>query len=111
MPRDPQALIGDALEAVELVRLFTRGKTYQDYLGDVMLRSAVERQLEITGEALNQLSHVSPESSAALPDLRQIIAFRNILVHGYANVDNALVWGIVQERLDALKTSLDKVAK
>lgn len=68
-----------------------------------MLRSAVERQLEIIGEALNQLSKADPQMGAAIPDLSRIVAFRNILVHGYAVVDNALVWQLLDDRLPALE--------
>ena len=55
-----------------------------------MLRSAVERQFEIIGESLNRLSQVDPEYSKTIPDLPQIVAFRNILIHGYATVDDAM---------------------
>jgi len=111
MSRDPMALVRDAIKAVELVRQFTAGRTYADYRADAMLRSAVERQLGIVGEALNRLSQMSPESAAMIHDLPRIVAFRNTLVHGYATVDNALVWAIVQERLDALRNSLYEVAE
>ncbi|EQD86550.1 DUF86 domain-containing protein [Saccharopolyspora erythraea] len=67
-----------------------------------MLRSAVERQFEIIGEALNQLSKVDSELAAQVPDLARIVAFRNILIHGYATVDDALVWQVLTERLPRL---------
>ena len=56
-----------------------------------MLRSAVERQFEIVGEALSQLAKAAPELAAQIPDLPRIVAFRNILRHGYAVVDNTIV--------------------
>jgi uncharacterized protein with HEPN domain len=68
-----------------------------------MLRAAVERQFEIIGEALNQLSKVDPELASAIPDLPRIVAFRNILIHGYATVDDALVWQVLRERLPELQ--------
>ncbi len=71
-----------------------------------MLRSAVERQLEIIGEALNQLSKVAPEVAAQIPELARVVAFRNILIHGYATVDDALVWQVVIERVPALRDVL-----
>jgi uncharacterized protein with HEPN domain len=67
-----------------------------------MLRAAVERQFEIIGEALNQLSKVDPDLASAIPDLARIVAFRNILIHGYATVDDALVWQVLKERLPEL---------
>ncbi|RSN13172.1 hypothetical protein DMC63_27895 [Streptomyces sp. WAC 05977] len=67
-----------------------------------MLRSAVERQFEIIGEALNQLSKADRDLAAQVPDLGRIVAFRDILIHGYATVDDALVWQVLTERLPGL---------
>jgi uncharacterized protein with HEPN domain len=67
-----------------------------------MLRSAAERQFEIIGEALNHLARVAPDLAEQIEDLPRIIAFRNILIHGYATVDDRLVWDAVSGRLDDL---------
>ena len=48
-----------------------------------MARSAVERQFEIIGEALGQLARLDPAMAERITDFRRVIAFRNILVHGY----------------------------
>jgi uncharacterized protein with HEPN domain len=55
-----------------------------------MVQSAVERPFEIIGEALNQLSKIAPDITAKIPDCGQIIAFRNILIHGYAVLETAV---------------------
>jgi uncharacterized protein with HEPN domain len=89
MRREPQAFLWDAHRAA-LARLeFTRGKSYDEFAESVLLRSAVERQFEIIGEALSQLSKVDPKLAAKVPHLPRVIAFRNILVHGYAAIDRA----------------------
>ncbi|WP_217696709.1 DUF86 domain-containing protein [Mycobacterium sp. GA-1841] len=67
-----------------LARQFSDRKAFADYQADALLRSAVERQLEVVGEALNQLSKVDKKLSAQIPELARIVAFRNILIHGYA---------------------------
>jgi uncharacterized protein with HEPN domain len=67
----------------------------------------VERQFEIVGEALNQLSRTAPDLAAQVPDSARIIAFRNILIHGYAIVDDEIVWRATQENLPALRAALD----
>jgi uncharacterized protein with HEPN domain len=67
-----------------------------------MLRSAVERQLMIVGEALNRLRKIEPEFLASITDSRKIIAFRNILVHGYDVIRNEVVWGILDSDLSTL---------
>ena len=102
MPRDSRAYLWDALQAVELLSSFCEGRTFPEYQADALLRSAVERQLEIVGEALNQLSKVAPDIAAQVPELARIVAFRNILIHGYATVDDALVWQVLVERVPVL---------
>ena len=57
----------------------------------------------IVGEALVQLARRDPVTAARIGEYQRIIAFRNILVHGYNNVDNLLVWGIVESRLATLR--------
>lgn len=71
-----------------------------------MLRSAVERQAEIVGEALNTLARTAPGIAARIPALAQAVAFRNILIHGYAVVDNAIVWRVATEDMPALALHL-----
>ena len=96
----------DVLQAAALVDQFLGYSSLEDYLDDAFLRSAVERQLQIVGEALAQLSRCDPDTAKSIPELPQVVAFRNILVHRYADVDNELVWGILKTSLPALRDSL-----
>ena len=89
MKRDPKSLLWDACEAANAIAAMTAGKTFEDFDRDIVLRSAVERQFEIAGEALRQLAGVDAALAAKIPDLRAIVAFRNILIHGYALIDRA----------------------
>jgi uncharacterized protein with HEPN domain len=82
--------------AGELIAQFTAGRDFDAYLADIMLRSAVERQFEIIGEALTQLAKLDPATAAQISEYRGIIGFRNILVHGYANVNHRLVWAKIE---------------
>lgn len=61
MHADARKLLWDAQASAERVARFTSGKTFAEYSADEYLRSAVERQFEITGEALNQLKRVDAE--------------------------------------------------
>lgn len=79
-PETP-ALLWDARRASERVLEFVDGRSWDDYQRDVLLRSAVERQFQIVGEALNRLGKVDPDLAGEVPDLRRIVAFRNVLVH------------------------------
>ena len=92
----------DMEQACVLLSSFLVGKTFADYEADPMLRSAVERQLMIVGEALNRLRKIEPEVLATITNSREIIAFRNILVHGYDVIRNEVVWGILDSDLSTL---------
>jgi len=102
MAPDSAKYLWDALQAAERAGRFVQGKTFVDYLQDEMLRSAVERQLEIVGEALGQLRKGDPATAASIPDLPQAVALRNVLVHAYATVNDKLVWGVVEQHLTPL---------
>lgn len=92
----------DIQEAAKLVSQFTSGKTFLDYQNDAMMRLAIERAFAIVGEALVQLVRVDPLVADQIRDFRSIIAFRNILVHAYAQVDDRIVWEIVETKLASL---------
>ncbi len=93
----------DIQKACQLLEEFTKGKSFDDYQNDAMLRSAVERQFEIVGEAMNQMLKLDPSLAQKITDSKRIIGFRNILIHGYASVSNEIVWGIVESYLPRLK--------
>jgi uncharacterized protein with HEPN domain len=101
----------DIAQAAELIARFTAERGFDDYLADAMLRAAVERQFTIVGEATVTLRRLDPALAAAIPDLAKIIAFRNILVHGYATVDNHVVWGIVERQLAVLRSTVERLIR
>lgn len=107
MQRDPRTYLWEARRAAALAANFVASRSWADYDADPMLRSAVERQLTIVGEALNQLRHADEDLAARIPDLARIVAFRNVLVHGYAALDDRLVWEVASERLLDLVVLLD----
>jgi uncharacterized protein with HEPN domain len=103
--------VWDALQAADRIVRFTSGKSLDVYEKDELLRSAVERQFEIIGEALRHLRDADPIVAATIPELGRIVAFRNILIHGYAQVDDRLVWGVVEGKLPVLRSELDDLLK
>ena len=106
MRRDPKCYLWDARNAADAIARFTRDKTFEAFLADDLLRAAVERQFEIIGEALRQLSQIDSALAARIPDLRRIVAFRNILVHGYVSIDHENVWRVIQMELPGLRETL-----
>jgi predicted nucleotidyltransferase/uncharacterized protein with HEPN domain len=99
-------LLWDGRRAAERIVRFTAGRSFDDYLDDEMMRAAVERQFEIIGEALAALERVDGTVAARLPDLRQIIASRNVLIHGYATIDDRPVWDAAQNDLPQLLAAI-----
>ncbi len=72
-----------------------------------MLRSAVERQFEIIGEALNRLGRFDEATASRISERKRIVAFRNILIHGYDLVDEQVVWDVVQKDLRGLRREVE----
>lgn len=99
----------DLQTACRKLSAFTQGRTFQDYKQDDMMRSAVERQFEIIGEALNQMLRYDPTMAGRISNWKKIIAFRNRLVHGYANIDDAVVWGVLEENLQRLQAEVESL--
>ena len=89
----------DIRSAADLLAEFLAGKTFADYQRDAMLRAAVERQFEIIGEAVFQLARLEGELAARITNYRRVIAFRNILIHGYSDVDETGWYGTWLRRI------------
>ena len=102
MKDDVAAHLHDVLQAARAVKEFIAGKTFDDYSGDELLRSAVERKFEIMGEALTRIRRDDPDVLSRVREHRAIISFRNILIHGYDSINDRVVWDVIQENLGAL---------
>lgn len=96
----------DIQVAAESIAAFCAGKHFDDYCRDEMLKAAVERKFTVIGEALAKLTLLDAETAARVPECGKIIAFRNIIIHGYASVDDKIVWGVVEADLPALQTAV-----
>jgi len=105
-PHDPRIAIEDAIRAGETILRFLSERTLQQYLSDELLASAVERQFEILGEALSRAERSKPGLTAALPEIRQVIGFRNVLAHGYDAIEDETVYDNAQNQLPVLLEKL-----
>ena len=92
----------DILQAAKNLQQFSQNKAFSDYEADALLRSAVERQFEIIGEALRRLAKEDPGTAGRIAEYERIISFRNILVHAYAQIDDRLVWDVLRSKLPGL---------
>ena len=111
MRPESKKYLHDMRSAAALLAEFTRRKSLDGYQADAMLRAAVERQFEIIGEAMNRLARTDEPSAARIDGHRRIIAFRNILIHGYADVDDRLVWDIVETSLPKLVEDIEALIR
>jgi uncharacterized protein with HEPN domain len=101
-PPDAVKLLQYLQNAAELILQFIETKDFAGYNQNVMLQSAVERQLIVVGEAVNVLSRLNPEAAFRITDYPRIIAFRNRLVHTFFTVDNRIVWQVVNSDIITL---------
>lgn len=99
--------LDDALYAARLALRFLAGRTLDDYRADEFLRSAVERQVEIVGEACRRALVDSPCLGQALPDASKAVAMRNRVAHGYDTIDHALVYRTVSTCFEPLADGLE----
>jgi len=107
MQLEAKKYLYDIQQAAWRIAEFTAGKQFEDYRSNTMLRAAVERQFEIIGEALSQLARLDEALVERISEHRRIIAFRNILIHGYADVDDRLVWDVIQGKLPVLRREVE----
>jgi len=92
----------DIREAGQTALEIAAGKALSDYLDDKVVRLAVERCFEIIGEAMRRLDEQDHGTAARITDFARIIAFRNILIHGYRLLRHELVWSVLQNQLPKL---------
>ena len=83
------------------------GKTLAEYSAERLLRQAVERNLEIVGEAVGRLKRDDPDTASRLSEHERIVAFRDVLIHGYDLVDDELVWDTIETKLPVLLSEVE----
>jgi uncharacterized protein with HEPN domain len=106
MPHDPEKYLYDVLSSCEFLLTFTAGRTVHDYEGDRGFRSAVERELQIIGEAVMQLERIAPAIVSRIPEYQRIICFRHVLVHGYDSLKSDTVWSVITGKLPGLASEV-----
>ena len=109
MKSETLAHLHDIRQAGQAVAAFVAGRTFDDYRTDELLRSGVERKFEIMGEALNRIARDDPAVLERVRDHRDIISFRNILVHGYDSIDDRIVWDTIETDLGRLIADVDRL--
>jgi len=106
---NPLQSLYDVLDSGRAIQGWCAGRAFADYVADRQFRRAVEREFEIIGEALAQPAKRDPDMAARISEYQRVIAFRNVLIHGYAEVDDRLVWDLSQTRLPKLRQQVDEL--
>ena len=109
-PKSPK-LLEDIRDAAEFIREAAQGLTLDDYRDDRRLRNAVERNFEIIGEAMKRLAQIDQETADRIGDSIQIIAFRNVLIHGYDRIADTQVWHVITHDLSPLERQVSELLR
>jgi uncharacterized protein with HEPN domain len=82
-----------------------REKRFEEYSNEILLKRAIERDLEIIGEAMNRI--LKEDAEFELTNSRRIVGLRNQIIHGYDSVSDENIWGIVMIHLPKLKKEIE----
>ena len=97
-----------AIEEIDSFFVHTK-KSYDSYKKDILLRRAIERNLEIIGEAMSRILKEEPDYK--IEHARRIIGLRNQIIHGYDSISDENIWGIITVYLPKLKSEVDTMIK
>lgn len=107
MDNDIKTWLFDILNAINEIDSFfaERPIEFSDYQSDLRTRRAVERNIEIIGEAMNRI--LKKDNSIEITDLRKFVDVRNRIIHGYDSVSDEIIWGIVVRSLPILQAEVE----
>lgn len=91
----------------EIESYFPNGKVFQQYQDDLKTKRAVERNIEIIGEAMTRILKIEPKIK--ISNSRKIVDARNKIIHGYDEISNDVIWGIVVNNLPVLKNEVESL--
>ena len=109
MDKRVYAYLSDILTSIERIESFFKGRPmrYEDYCQDWQLRLAVERSIEIIGEAMNRILKIEPEIS--ITHARAIVDTRNRIIHAYDAISDDIIWAILVNHLAKLKEEVSSL--
>ena len=98
--------IENIIEEIETVKSKT-DNNYYNFSRDILLQRAVERDLEIIGEAIRKIIEIDP--TVKISSSRNIIGLRNIISHAYDSVEPEMIWGIIQNNIPDLAEEIKRI--
>ena len=108
MPREVDLYLTDILDAIENIKKYTFGYSYDDFILNRMCVDAVIKNFLIIGEAVKK---IPPEMKADQTpvDWKNIVGLRDVLVHAYFRIDDEILWDIIITKIEDLKTEVEKM--
>ena len=106
MPREVNVRLWQALDRTNAIADLVAGRSFEEYRSDQHFRAALERHLEVIGEAITKALRIEPLLEQKVTDVASITAFRNRLAHGYDVLDDETVWSIAHEKVPVLQREL-----
>ncbi len=108
MKRDFSDFIQDMIDAIISIDIFTKNKSYDDFVNDDLLFSAVARKFEIIGEAANRIPKAFQEKYPEIP-WYEIVGMRNIIIHDYDGINKPIMWDTLKDDLSSLTEPLQRI--
>jgi uncharacterized protein with HEPN domain len=110
MQHDVKKYLQDIVASVDGIKSYTNGITkFADFVSNRLVYRAVERELEIIAEAITRIKKV--DASIEISNSKKIIGLRNRVIHSYDTISEDIVWGVIVNHLDGLKTEVDELIK
>ena len=108
--RDVRLFLHDILECIEKIERYTRDMSFDEFVRNDLVVDAVIRNLEIIGEAVK---NIPEDFRSKYPDIpwKQIVGFRNIVIHHYFGVDLSIVWTVIKRHLKELKPKIETILR
>ncbi len=108
--RDYRLLLEDILEAIDKIKTYTKGLSYEQFVDDIKTLDAVIRNFEIIGEAAHNIPEAVKDKYHEI-DWHKIVGIRNRIIHEYFGVDYKILWRIISNNLDELKENIENILK
>lgn len=98
--------IQSVIQEIESIKAKTINN-FKNFQSDIILQRAIERDLEIIGEAIKKIFELEP--NIKISSVRNIIGLRNIISHAYDSIEPEMIWGIIQKDIPVLEKELESL--